>query len=140
MMRILLITGQIILAGMYGMAGLMKFATPFDQLSAAMPWTLSVGEFTTRLIGLAELLGAVGLILPGLLRISPKLVGYAALGLTAVQILAIPLHLIRGESTALMLNVPLLYISVFVFWGRTFNAPIASRNREIKTSNLAESR
>jgi uncharacterized membrane protein YphA (DoxX/SURF4 family) len=139
-MRILLIIGQIILAGMYGMAGFMKFTTPFDQLSAAMPWALSVGEFMTRFIGLAELLGAVGLVLPGLLRISPKLVGYAALGLMVVQILAIPLHLSRGESSALMLNVPLLYISVFVFWGRTFNAPIASRSREIKSSSLAESR
>lgn len=139
-MRILLNAGQIILAGIYAMAGLMKFTTPIDQLNAAMPWTLSVGEITTRFIGAAELLGAVGLILPGLLRIAPQLVGFAALGLVAVQVLAIAFHLARGEFSALMLNVPLLFMALFVFWGRTFEAPIASRNGEMKPPSLAGSR
>jgi len=49
------------------------------------------------------------------------------LGFIAIQMLAIPFHIVRGESEVTPFNLALLALSVFVFWGRAFKAPIASR-------------
>jgi len=119
---------QVLLAVVYAMAGFMKLTQPIDALVASgMGYAGDYPELLTRFIGTAEVLGAIGIILPALTRIMPRLTPMAALGFSTIQILAIILHTTRGEYSVLPVNAVLLALSLFVFWGRTHNAPIAAR-------------
>jgi len=71
-----------------------------------------------RFIGISEHVGAIGVVLPVLVRVQPQLTPLAALGLTLIQLLAIGFHAVRGETAmTLPLNLVLLGLSPFVFWG-----------------------
>ncbi|HET7901849.1 MAG TPA: DoxX family protein, partial [Candidatus Nanopelagicales bacterium] len=70
------------------------------------------------LIGVLEVLGAIGLILPGITGIAPFLVPLAATGLALLMIGAIVVHARRGERQPIGANIVLLLLAVFVAWGR----------------------
>lgn len=119
---------QAALAFVYAMAGFMKISQPIEALVASgMGYAGDYPELLTRFIGAAELLGAIGIILPALLRILPVLTPLAALGFSAIQVLAFALHFSRGEFAVLPVNLVLLALSLFVLWGRTRKVPIAPR-------------
>lgn len=118
---------QVLLAALFGMAGLMKLTAPFPELVAKLVWPGSVPEALVRFIGAAELTGAVGVLLPALTRVQPRLTGLAAAGLVLVMALAVPFHLSRGEVQALGVNLPLAALALFVAWGRLKKAPILPR-------------
>jgi len=105
-----------LLALMYLFAGFTKTFTPLEKLRGQMAWVDSTKSFT-RVIGILEILGAVGLILPRLLDIAPWLSIVAAFGLALVQLLAIPLHVRRREAKALPINIVLLAAALFVAIG-----------------------
>ncbi len=111
-------TVQILLALFYGGVGLMKISQPIAALAASMSWVSVFPAFMVRFIGLAELAGALGLILPVLTGILPRLTVYAGLGLTVLQMCAMIYHLGVGEFMVLPLNLVLLALAAFVFWGR----------------------
>ncbi|CAN5754733.1 hypothetical protein BH23ACT4_BH23ACT4_15790 [soil metagenome] len=83
-----------------------------------MAWVEEFSSRTIRLIGVAENLGALGLIIPALTGIAPLLTPIAALGLAVVQVLAARLHLHRGETQMLPINLVLALLAVVVVWGR----------------------
>ena len=119
---------QILLAAFYLYAGINKLTQPVEVLGAMnMAFALVVPEWLTRFIGLAETLGAIGLILPALTRILPRLTPLAAAGVSIIQVLAMLFHVSRGEFMVLPLNLVLLALSLFVLWGRERKAPISSR-------------
>ncbi len=103
-----------ILAAMYLFAGLTKSLTPKDKLAANMPWVEDFSPGTVKFIGVAEFAGAVGLVLPWLTGIAPVLTPLAATGLVIVQILAIVVHVRRGEQKSLPFNAVLLLAALFV--------------------------
>ena len=119
---------QVLLAGMFLMTGVMKLTQPIDALAAQMPWVTSFAPAMVRFIGAAELAGALGLLLPSLTRIQPRLTVLAALGLVVVMVLASALHLSRGEGAMVPMNLALAALAAFVAWGRSKAAPIAPRN------------
>ena len=116
---------QVVLAGGFALAGFMKATQPIADLAAMMGWPGQAPELLVRFIGVAELAGAVGLILPVLTGILPRLTALAALGLAVIQVLAIGLHLYRAEFGVLPINIVLLALGVFVVFGRK-NTPAAS--------------
>jgi uncharacterized membrane protein YphA (DoxX/SURF4 family) len=118
---------QVLLAVAFFMAGLMKLTTPYEALNAQMPWTTAFPEGMVRFIGLVEVLGAIGLVLPSATRIQPRLTPLAALGLVVVMVLASGLHLSRGEGAMVPANLVLGALAAFVAWGRSKKAPIAAR-------------
>ncbi|GEM48678.1 DoxX family protein [Deinococcus cellulosilyticus] len=118
---------QILLAAMFVMTGLMKLAMPVSQLAGQLPWVTSVPEFLVRFIGLAELAGGLGLILPAASRIQPRLTGFAALGLVLVMVLASGFHLTRGEGMMVPMNLIIAAIAAVIAWGRLVKAPIQAR-------------
>lgn len=120
--------GQIALSGLYLMAAYMKGMMPIADLAAmGMAWAPGAPVWLVRGIALVEFLGALGVILPAATRIMPHLTVWAAAGLLAIQALAIPFHLIRGEFAALPFNLIYVALAVFVLWGRARKAPIAPR-------------
>ena len=118
---------QALLGAAFLMAGGTKLTTPMDQLLANMPWVSgAMGPFV-RFIALAEVLGALGLILPSATRIQPRLTVLAALGLATVMTLAAATHIVRGEFGMVPINATLGGLAAFVAWGRAKKAPIEPR-------------
>lgn len=107
-----------LLAVLYLMAGAMKATQPIDKLAAQMKWPGDVPLGLTRFVGVSEVLGAFGLVLPLLTGILAWLTPLAALGLVVIQVLAIGLHIVRKETQILPFNVVLLALAAFVLWGR----------------------
>ncbi|PIT04063.1 membrane protein [Bradyrhizobium nitroreducens] len=125
--RIGLWAAQVLLAFVFISAGLVKLTTPIPQLAAMMPWAGQYSETFVRSIALVDLAGGIGILLPALTRILPRLTVLAALGCAVLQVIALVFHLSRGEADVAPLNVVLLALSLFVLWGRNGKAPIAPR-------------
>jgi putative oxidoreductase len=103
-LHIALWIAQVLLALAFGMAGAMKTFTPIDELVKNMPW-VSSAPLLPRFIGLAELCGALGMVLPSVTRIRPVLTPLAALGLLIIMVLATGMHIVRGELHAVPVNI-----------------------------------
>ncbi len=126
-LHIALWIAQVLLAGMFIMSGFMKVSQPIDQLSQMLPWASQVPQALVRFIGISEVLGGIGLILPALLGIKPHLTAWAALGLVAVMIFAAIFHATRGEFSAINTNIILSLVALFIAWGRTKKAPMTAK-------------
>jgi uncharacterized membrane protein YphA (DoxX/SURF4 family) len=118
---------QVLIALAFAMAGTMKVTQPIATLAAKMVWPGAMPEALVRFIGLSELLGALGLVLPAATRIKPILTPAAAIGLTTIMVLAACFHLSRGEAGMVPTNLILGGLAAFVAWGRLKKAPIAPR-------------
>ena len=101
---------------MFLMAGIMKSTQPIEELGKSMPWVNEVSAGMVRFVGISELLGGIGLILPALLRIKPILTPLAALGIFIIMILAFLYHIAKGEYEALGFNVILAAAAFFIAW------------------------
>ncbi len=123
-MKILTWVVQALLAAAFLMAGFMKSTQPIEQLSAMLPWTGQVPAGLVRFIGVSELVGGLGLVLPWLTGIRRNLTPLAAWGLVAVMGLASAFHLSKGEFAALPINLVLGGLAAFVAIrrGRELNA------------------
>ena len=96
-------------------AGGMKLFRPIEALHPVMPFTQDVPPALTRFIGAAEILGAIGVVLPVVTGIAPILTPIAAVGLALIQLIAFVFHLVRTEvSPALLSNVLLFAFAAFV--------------------------
>jgi uncharacterized membrane protein YphA (DoxX/SURF4 family) len=109
----------IVLAVAFAGSGLMKLVVPKDKLvTAGQGWAQDYSQTNIRLIGLVELLGAVGLVVPAAVHIAPILVPLAAVGLALVMVGAIVVHARRTEPMNIAVNVVLIALAVIVAWGR----------------------
>lgn len=89
--------------------GVMKLVRPVTALrDAGMGWVDDIPLTATRLIGLAEVLGAVGLVLPVALRTAAVLSPIAAVCLGVVMVGAVVVHVRRGESPGLQIGLLVL--------------------------------
>jgi putative oxidoreductase len=120
-------TAQVVLATVFIMAGFMKTTLPIDQLSLSVPWAKDVPEALVRFIGISELLGGIGLLLPGVFRIKPRLTPYAASGLLTIQVCAMVFHISRGEFDVISFNLALALLASFIAWGRFKKVPVLTR-------------
>jgi len=118
---------QAILAVTFGMAGMMQISMPVGDLAKSLPWVEDVPEFLVRFIGVCELAGALGMVLPSLTRILPVLTPIAGVGLAEIVLFATVLHLMRGQVSGFGTSVFLGSLSALVAWGRFRKAPIAPR-------------
>lgn len=120
---------QLVLFVLFGAPGVMKtFMDPSALASMGIAWATDVPVWFLRFVGVCELAGALGMILPAATRILPFLTPLASLGFVTIQVLAIGFHAFRGETShTLLMNIVFLALSLFVLWGRTRKAPITSR-------------
>ena len=133
-LRVALWIVQALLAASFALSGLMKTTTPIAELATRMSFVPILGAGVTRFIGVAELAGALGLILPALTRVLPGLTALAATGLVTVMALAAGFHVLHGEWSFLPVNVVLGGLASFVAWGRFRAAPIAARGATAPSS------
>ena len=125
-MKVALWIVSVLLALAFVGSGTMKLVTPLDELATKMSFVTSFGQLT-RVIGVAEVLGALGLVLPAATRIKPMLTPIAASLLALLMAGAVGTHLVLGEIDKSGGAIVLLLLSAFVAWGRIAKAPIAAR-------------
>lgn len=124
-MNKILWTIQILLALLFLFAGGSKFFMPVDQMTKGLPAILANGTFV-HFIGLCEVLGALGLVLPGLLKIKPGLTVLAACGLTIITMGATVLSVPHGVGMAAFPLVTSL-LSAFIAYGRWRIVPLSRK-------------
>lgn len=123
-MNIVLWVLQVLLAIAFFAHGWLLLIPPaelVDQMNASLPRWFQV------FLGVAEVLAAVGLTLPGLTRILPYLVTWAAGGIVIVMVSATVLHLARGETSSAAITLVLLAMAAFVAYMRQRVVPIPAR-------------
>jgi DoxX-like family len=124
--NLLLWIGQILLA-LGILASSYGHTLGFDQAKdrPGLGWLADVGRDRMRIIGVLEILGAIGVVLPAATGILPWLTPLAALGLAALMALAAIYHLRRpGEGRNIVLNVILGAIALAIAYGRLVVAPL----------------
>ena len=122
-MNITLWVLQVLLAVAFFAHGLLFLFPPADMLELMKPIPPGFRLF----LGVAEVLAAVGLTLPGVARILPWLISCAAAGVMVIMIGATIFHTVRGEISSAITTVVLLVIATFVAYMRWKVKPIAPR-------------
>jgi DoxX-like family len=118
-MNIALWTIAGLLAAIFLAGGAVKLIQPKEKLAASgMGFADDLSAAAVKIIGLLEVLAAVGLILPAVLGAAPVLVPLAAVGVALLMVGAIVVHLRRHEAKALVANLALIALALFVAWGR----------------------
>ena len=110
---------QVLLALLFLFAGGMKLILPIEEMTKQ----IALPGLFLRFLGVAEVLGALGLILPGLLRIRPGLTPLAAAGLVVIMIGATVITLSSGAVAAALFPLVVGLLLAFVAYGRWRLAP-----------------
>jgi hypothetical protein len=97
-------------------AGGLKLTRSKEQLQPTMGWVDVIPMWLVRTIGLLEVLGAVGLILPPLTGVAPVLALVSAIGFVVLQVLAAGLHLSRREGRLIGLNIGIIVLAGLTVW------------------------
>jgi uncharacterized membrane protein YphA (DoxX/SURF4 family) len=108
----------IILATVFAIAGGLKVAVPRQRLRPLMGWVEYASDLPVKALGVAEVAGAVAIVLPGLIGVATVLTPIAAVGLAIVMVGAAIVHLCLDESGKVPQTVVLFVLAVFVAWGR----------------------
>ena len=109
---------QLLLAAAFLLVGYTHAFSPIAVAIARAPWAASLPVPLVRFLGVVELAGALGVILPAATRIQPRLTPLAAAGLATIMLLAMPFHLMRGEMKEIAINLVLGAVAAFVAWAR----------------------
>ena len=115
---------QTLLALIFLWAGGIKLVLQIEEMTKQMPLP---GLFL-RFIALCEVLGAIGVILPGLLRIRPGLTPLAAAGLVIIMIGATVLSLMTGDIATALIPLVVGILAAFVAYGRWRLAPLSTKS------------
>ncbi|MEL4319893.1 DoxX family protein [Leifsonia sp. YIM 134122] len=109
-----------LLAVVFLVAGSTKLFIPYEKLAKApgAGWVNDFHPLFVKSLGVLELLGAIGLILPAVLGVAPMLVPVAAVGLGVIMAGAAVVEFRRHEPKHALLNLFYLALCVFVAWGR----------------------
>jgi hypothetical protein len=123
-MNIVLWVVQVLLAVAFFAHGWLFLAPP-PEIAALM--NASLPRWFQLFLGVAEVLAGVGLILPGLTRVLPWLVTWAAGGIMIVTASATAFHVVRGETSSAAITLLLLAMAAFVAYMRHRVLPIRVR-------------
>ena len=123
-MNIVLWILQVLLAAAFLAHGWMFLFPPPD---IAVLMNQSLARWFQLFLGVAEVAAGVGLILPGVTRILPQLVAWAADGIAVIMVSATIWHFVRGEISSGFITLVLLAMSVLVAYQRHRVRPIAPR-------------
>jgi len=111
-------TIQILLAVLFLFVGVMKLVTPYDTLAASGDWVRLVPPWLILFIGVAEVAGAIGVVLPAATGIGRMLTPLAAAGLALIMVLATLFLVSVGQAGMAPPNLVILALALTVVYGR----------------------
>ncbi|PRD48545.1 DoxX family protein [Sphingobacterium haloxyli] len=94
-------------------AGYTKLFTPASDLAEMWPWTVG-NRPLVMIVGIVDIVGGLGIILPSLLKAKPQLIVYAAWGIVLLMLSAALFHISKGEASNIGINVLILVLALFV--------------------------
>lgn len=118
---------QSLLALAFGMAGAMKFTLPPEEVAKQLNFVApDTAMLLIRIVGVSEVAGALGMILPAALRIQPRLTVFAAVGFVIIMLCA---AVISAQQGMVMAIAPLIFcgMAATVAWGRSMKAVIEAK-------------
>lgn len=111
-----------IVAGVFGIAyvagGIVKLTMPYEKYAAKLHWPEDFTPGNVRFMGIVEILGGIGLVLPGLVSVAPVLVPVAASCMALYMAGAITERIRRAEYKELLGDLLFLAAMIFIAWGR----------------------
>lgn len=122
-MNIALWIVQIVVGLMFLLVGIMKSSQSIEALGKRMSYARILPAPFVRFIGIAELLGGIGVILPPLVHILPWLAIVAAIGLGIIMVGGVIYHLQHKETRQAITPLVLLILTLFIAIGRILYAP-----------------
>lgn len=127
MMNIALWIAQLFLAfSLFYSGGTKAFVTIAD-LAVQWPSIGAIDPLLVRLLGIVDMLGAIGLIVPAILRIRPMLTVLAAWGVLALMACALVFHVRQDELGQVGVNLFFGSLALFIAWGRSRRSPVTVR-------------
>lgn len=112
------------LALVFAVTGVMKLFESREMLVAdGQRWAADASPVLVKALGAAEVLGAFGLVLPGVIGVLPIVTAVAAGGLAVIMLGATILHVRRGEQRAAVFAAALLLVAVFIAYDRAGAVP-----------------
>lgn len=129
-MNIALWIAQFFLAFSLFYSGGTKAFVPMDVLAAQWPSIGALAPPMVRLLGVIDMLGAIGLIVPAILRIKPALTVIAAWGVVLLMVCAIVFHIQHKETAQVGVNLLFGSIALFIAWGRSKRSAITDRMKQ----------
>lgn len=112
---------QILLAVTLLWASAMKLFKPTGELAQMWPWVAD-NPALTKITGIVDLLGGIGIVLPSILRLKPALTIYTGYGIIALMIAASVFHISRGEAPQIGFNIFVGVVAGFIVWARSRKA------------------
>ncbi|MBV9227861.1 MAG: DoxX family protein [Chloroflexi bacterium] len=114
---------QALVAILFLIVGYLKAFQPLDTLAKSFKWIPSFPPSFVRFLGICEILGAIGIVLPPLTHILPWLAIAAAVGFILAAGGGAIVHIARREYAVIVPNIILVILSAFVIYGRLTLAP-----------------
>lgn len=108
---------QVLLAASFIWAAFMKLFSPVEQIAQMWPWTAEY-PLLLKVTGALDMLAGIGILLPMLLKLYPRLTAIAAWGMVALMVAAAAFHVSRGEANVIGVNVVFAVLAAVVGWGR----------------------
>ena len=127
-------TAQTLLAALFLFAGSMKFVMPVAAMNAQSPVAFS-GAFI-HFIGVCEILGALGLLLPGITRIHRELTPLAAAGLVIIMIGATAVTLSGAQPNGAVVPAVVGVVAASIAYGRRRSAPLPQHVQQVEAENV----
>ena len=119
--------GQVFLAAFFLAAAYAHGMLPIEEAAKSAPWVRDVPAALVRGIAVLELAGGLGVLLPSLLRVLPRLAPLAAAGLALLMLSAVCFHLSRGEVRIIGMHILVGWVAAVVAWARFSRVPILPR-------------
>ncbi|RZJ53578.1 MAG: DoxX family protein [Flavobacterium sp.] len=116
--KIMLWSAQIILSIGFLWGSFLKLFFSVEKLAAMWPWAGQVSVLFLRFTGIIDLLGGIGILLPTVFNLKPKLVPVTAIAIIALMFCASIFHICRGEGSQIGINIFFVVLAGFVFFGR----------------------
>ena len=109
---------QVLLAVGFIMGGIMKIFIPVEKLAVMWPWAAEVPFALLKFTGFIDTLAAMGILLPSIFKIMPRLVPVTAFCIIILMVSAAIFHVARGEANSIGVNIVFVFMAAFVAWGR----------------------
>lgn len=121
---------QALLAAGFIIGAYLKLTYPITELGEMWPWA-GENPRLVRITGVLDLVTGIGLVLPGLLKIRPSLIIWAAFGTVLMMLGAIVFHVSRGEGSDIGINIAYFLLAAFTAWGRLKKAPTLGKTTQV---------
>jgi hypothetical protein len=111
------------------LSGAVAKLLPIEIIAKEMPWMGQIPQYFVRLLAVVDLMAAVGLLLPDLLKTKVYLTTVTAYCIITLMTCAVVFHLIRDEASSIGINLFTASLAVVVIWGRSYTSRVTTAEK-----------